>query len=135
MRPKSEKGFTKTRNAAIILARWSIMYCADCGKELSTGAEVCGGCGHPLAAKPEARDTSPHHGLVALVLGIASWPLLLSSFLPFGVALGAAAVGVGAVGLRSRGRGMAIAGIVIGGLCVLALPLFLILRRIFFVLH
>ncbi len=107
------------------------MYCVQCGKELQVGAASCGGCGRTIDTRSESRELSPYYGVASFVLAALAWGFFLSSLVALGIAFGVAAAAVGAFGLQNRGRGLAIAGIVIGGLCVLSLPVLWAVRLTF----
>ncbi len=107
------------------------MYCVDCGKELASGVVECAACGRPVGERHGSHEAAHHYGAMAFILSALSWPCWFSSLVAFGFALGAAAVVFGFCGLKDGDRRLAVAGIVVGGLSMLWLPLLRMFRLIF----
>lgn len=107
------------------------MYCVDCGKELAAGAGKCAACGRHAVERRESREATRHYGTIAFLVATLSWPCWFASLAAFGFALGAAAVVFGIYGLKDGDRRLAVAGIVVGGLSMLWLPVLRIFRVLF----
>jgi uncharacterized paraquat-inducible protein A len=106
------------------------MYCTHCGKEVPTNASICVSCRRPVETHQTSRQVPGKYGVTALTLGVLSWAFVFTGLWPLGIALGVLAIAFGTIGLRLPMRGWAIAGSVLGGLCVVAFPLLWFLRVI-----
>lgn len=93
-------------------------YCKVCGTRCLDDAAFCPRCGSPLQNQQTNGDESGNMrlGIISLVLGITG---LLAWIIPiFGLPIGVTALVFGISGLKKSGRGMAIAGIVLGIICL-----------------
>lgn len=109
------------------------MYCSRCGKEFSEGTQFCPYCGQSAVAVPSSYPNANEgrYNVCAIVGFVLS---LVSLFLSFGGVLPLAALIVSAVGIKQtkerneKGSGHAIAGVVIGAVCLI----FALIITIFF---
>lgn len=115
------------------------MYCSKCGQENPAESTLCGKCGQPLTApgtvpKPAPAGAARTDGkaVASLVLGLMSWILCLSIF------TGIPAIILGHISQsnikksmgRLKGEGMALAGLIMGYLSVVGIPVILIIAAI-----
>ena len=124
------------------------MYCTKCGHENPAESTLCGNCGQPLMAPGTAPQASPAaraaaappagaarndgKAIASLVLGLMSWVLCLSVF------TGIPAVILGHISHsnikksmgRLKGDGMALAGLIMGYLSIVGIPMILIIAAI-----
>lgn len=99
------------------------MYCSKCGKEYAGGTMLCPYCGQASTEAPVsfASPQEERYNTCAIVGFVLS---LVSLFLSFGGVLPLASLIVSAVGLNQakerneKGSGHAIAGLVIGAVCM-----------------
>ena len=123
------------------------MYCSKCGHQNPADSTLCGNCGQPLmapgtvprpapaagtAAAPAGAARTDGKAIASLVLGLMSWILCLSIF------TGIPAIILGHIshsnikkGMgRLKGEGMALAGLIIGYLSIVGIPVILIIAAI-----
>lgn len=109
------------------------MYCSKCGKEYGEGVQFCPYCGQASTdtVKYFANHKEEKYNVCAIVGFVLS---LVSLFLSFGGVLPLASLIVSAVGVKQtkerneKGSGHAIAGVVIGAVCLI----FALIVTIFF---
>ena len=115
------------------------MYCNKCGHENPAGSTLCGSCGQPLvapaagtAAAPAGAARTDGKAIASLILGLMSWILCLTIF------TGIPAIILGHISQsnikksmgRLKGEGMALAGLIMGYLSVVGIPVILIIAAI-----
>jgi len=109
------------------------MTCPSCGTVSQPATVVCVKCGQSLVS---SRGSRKGLALTALVLGIASYPLMCAFGLGFVTALVAIVCGIIALVKLKRapgefaGKGPAIAGLALGGAVFVLIPVWLILAAI-----
>lgn len=116
------------------------MHCTKCGAPNSPLAHFCSNCGNPLASQPSATSVPgaippPHGGtpqtsgkaIGSLICGIINiFPLFIVAVILGHLALSDIKKSAGRVG----GRGLAIAGLVLGYLGIMFIPIILIIAAI-----
>ncbi len=119
------------------------MHCTKCGAPNSPGAQFCSNCGNPLGSLPSATASVPGAGAIppsyagtpqtsgkaigSLICGIINiFPLFIVAVILGHLALSDIKKSAGRLG----GRGLAIAGLVLGYLGVVFIPIILIIAAI-----
>jgi type IV pilus assembly protein PilA len=109
------------------------MTCPSCGTINQPATVVCVKCGQSLSSSQGSRKGL---AITAMVLGIASYPLICAFGLGFVTALAAIVCGIVALVRLKRapgefgGKGSAIAGLALGGAVFVLIPVWLILAAI-----
>ena len=119
------------------------MHCTKCGAPNTPGAQFCSNCGNPLGSLPSATASVPGAGAIppsyagtpqtsgkaigSLICGIINiFPLFIVAVILGHLALSDIKKSAGRLG----GRGLAIAGLVLGYLGVVFIPIILIIAAI-----
>lgn len=115
------------------------MHCTKCGAPNSPGAQFCSNCGNPLGSQPAAPSApgaiSPQYAtpqtsgkaIGSLICGIINiFPLFIVAVILGHLALSDIKKSAGRLG----GRGLAIAGLILGYLGVVFIPIILIIAAI-----
>lgn len=119
------------------------MHCTKCGAPNSAGAQFCSNCGNPVAQQASATASVPGSGAIAppyvgtpqtsgkaigsLICGIINvFPLFIVAVILGHLALSDIKKSAGRLG----GRGLAIAGLILGYLGVVFIPIILIIAAI-----